>query len=192
MHFVTISGIIIEMEREPILRERITLAETPKDSFEESLFADGVYIYNPEEEIALAEYGATSILQWRERAGENGNYEIGVVRQIINNNRSGLVWKEHFSGLVPKDWHIWHGPKIAFEAAAELDVQLSPTLVFAGMLHEHHLVVKGTSKSQLLNEMQLAICFARSDLSDWDREEIIAAQRAKVLLKSNYSSKEVG
>ncbi|MYB40499.1 hypothetical protein F4X86_04535 [Candidatus Saccharibacteria bacterium] len=152
------------------------LCNRERGSFEETLFADGVYLYDQEKEIAEAEHGVNNYEKWlvgTERTPVVVNEQL---RREKRQCRSGLIWKEYFSGAVPADWHDWRAPLHAFEEAGELGVQLSPTLVYAGVLHEHHPVVIETGKNQLLNEEQLAICFVK-DLPLWDLNEILDAQR---------------
>ena len=88
-----------------------------------------------------------------------------------------MIWRSRFSGQIPRQWHIWYNVKGDFEKARAVGARLSEMLVDAGLSHPHHLVANEVEKGQRLNTKQLAWLFVRPDFPNWNRDEILAAQR---------------
>ena len=136
--------------------------EQKAKNFEDKLFENGVYSCHSKQE--------TFRNRLRAQRGSEGE------------GRADVAWSEVFSGFVPANWNIWGDVMDAFEAAGEAQAQLSPELIYAGLLHPHHLVVKAAGKHQLLSREQLALCFIRywvDDLPEWNIDQILKAQRRK-------------
>lgn len=110
----------------------------------------------------------------------------GVLTDLISSERWDLAWKQAFSGKVPKSWYIWHGVKDSFNEAGKRGIQLSPTLVNAGVSHDHHLVVNETGKSQKLSPEQLGLVLGRDDIPLWNSDQIITAQRDKGMTDKEF------
>lgn len=86
-------------------------------------------------------------------------------------------WLFHFNGKIPKRWaDHWANASRDFEEAGKRNVQLSPTLVDAGVSHPNPWTVEEVAKTQKLTPEQLAISFAAHP-GDWYREQLIEAQR---------------
>lgn len=150
----------------------------PISDYEQGLFANGVYTYDPNSEIDRAEDSIRSHSDWLKRAGWSEDRSSDSLNYDITHQRWELAWKQHFSGRVPKQWRIWHGAMHDVEVAGERDVQLSDTLIDAAVSHSHHLVTNAAGKHQVLNTHQLAIAFAR-DLPPWNLDEIVSSQIEK-------------
>ena len=162
------------MERFPVLSLESSEIETPPRSFfEEGLFADGAYIYDAEKEITVAEGEVVrrrKKVAYEERLVAKGTFRREIVDyqgvdEEIFCQRWDLTWREHFSGLIPEKWGAkWNSNNHAirdFGRAGESGVQLSPALVYAGLLHHSKHVLMSVAESQLLDEEQLSICFLR-------------------------------
>lgn len=155
------------------------LGSSDLSDFERSLFADGVYIFDPAAEHDLAENDIARLAAWYGRNPYwNEQRTSESIRGDIFEKRWDLAWKQHFSGQVPKDWRLWHGPMNDIEDASRGGIQLSGTLIDAAVSHTHHLVANIAGKLQSLNTHQLAVAFAR-DLPPWNIEEIVEAQRER-------------
>ena len=131
-------------------------------NFEDQLFENGVYIYHSQ----------SAAFRDRPRAQRGLESEV----------RDGLSWNETVSGIVPVNWNIWYNIDSAFRAAAEEQVQLSPELIYAGLLHPHHLVIKAVGEHQLLSQEQLALCLIRYQADyppEWDIDHILKVQKSK-------------
>lgn len=144
--------------------------------FERSLFADGVYVYDPSTEHADAESDIARSATWYR---DNPYWDEQRTRDSLSRDvfqkRWELAWKQHFSGQVPKDWEMWHAPMDNIGQAGERGLQLSGTLIDAAVSHDHHLVANKAGTLQDLNTHQLAIAFARK-LPGWNIDQIVEAQ----------------
>ncbi len=153
--------------------------------FERSLFADGVYVYDPAAEHANAEGDIARSADWYKNNPYWDEQRQDSLSRDVFQKRWELAWKQHFSGQVPKDWEMWHAPMDDIEEAGRRGVQLSGTLVDAAVSHNHHVVTNKAGTLQDLNTHQLAIAFAR-ELPPWNIGQIVEAQ-----VKRGMSEKQV-
>ena len=187
-----INVIIRSMETKPeypIKNEALS----SENSFEEALFANGIYIHDPEgertKEESTQEHGAHGLIEWcRENFFSEMRSRLPEAAQREQDCCIYPSWREFFSGMVPKNWDTWLHPFNDFEQAGELNVQLSPTLVYAGVLYPQNHVVLEAGKTQLLSEVQLAICLARTDLPNWVKEEILTTQKRRGVTDAQIAS----
>lgn len=147
-------------------------------TFESQLFRNGTLDFNLDQYVAEASQDLRSRKDWY----DNNPYwdakrtAESVVRDL-DDARYEMIWRNRFSGQIPRQWHIWYNVSHDFEEARKLGVKLNETLVDAGVSHPHHLVANEVGKGQRLNVKQLAWLFARPDFPTWNREEILVAQR---------------
>lgn len=161
------------------------LATVASSDFERDLFKDGVYEFDFDKEVDRASEHYQSKKEWLRHPMWVGRAQEVLV-DLVTSEQWELAWKQAFSGRIPKSWHIWHGPHHDFEEAGAKNVQLSPTLVNAGVSHDHHLVVNEAGKSQKLSPEQLGLVLGRDDIPPWNSNEIIAAQKAKGMISEEY------
>ncbi len=173
-----------------IFQKKTDLAQNPTVSdFERDLFRGGVYEFNFDEEISDAEKSVLQHKAWLERSWEKHRHKESM-DYTVSHERHDVMWKQAFSGLIPKHWSHWIGIRDDFESAGKLHIQLSPTLVDAGVSHSHHLVLNETGKSQKLSIEQLAVVMARREIDNippWNYDEVAAAQRKKGLTEHDFS-----
>lgn len=153
--------------------------------FEKELFRDGVYVFDFDKEVGRAEEHYHSKKEWLRHPAWVTRAQ-DMLADLVTSEQWELAWKQAFSGRIPKSWYIWHGPMKAFEEAGKRNIQLSPTLVNAGVSHDHHLVVNEAGKSQKLSSEQLGLVLGRDDIPSWNSDQIIAAQRAKGMTKGEF------
>lgn len=157
---------------------------SPTD-FERELFKGGVYQFNFDKEIRESEQHYHSTKDWLRHPAWVSRAQ-GVLADLVSSERWDLAWKQAFSGKIPKSWSIWYGLTHSFEEAGKRGIQLSPTLVNAGVSHDHPLVVNEAGKSQKLSPEQLGLVLGRDDIPPWNSNEIISAQRAKGMTNEEY------
>ena len=162
----------------------------PKSDFERELFKDGVYEFDFDKEIKDSEHSYVRYRDWLQHPGWVSRAPA-MLADFISSENWDLAWKQAFSGRVPKSWGILHGPMEAFPEAAKRNIQLSPTLVNAGVSHDHHLVVNETGKSQKLSPEQLGLVLGRDDIPPWNSDQVIAAQKAKGMTNQEFNEAEV-
>ncbi len=167
-------------------------SSTPKDittatssDFEKDLFKGGVYVFDFDREVSTAEKDYQGLKDWLRHPAWVSRAQ-GVLADLVTSKRWDLAWKQAFSGKIPKSWGIWYGAQSAFEEAGKRGVQLTPTLVNAGVSHDHHLVANEAGKTQKLNPEQLGLVLGRDDIPTWNSNEIVAAQRAKGMTSGEY------
>lgn len=93
--------------------------------------------------------------------------------------RRGSLWVHEYFGKVPARWKVWHDVMKDFENAGEALIQLSPTLVQAGLDYPDPRVVAVTAKNQLLGVEQLACLLVGNDLPILEKVKVIKAQEAR-------------
>lgn len=158
-------------------------------NFERDIFKNGVYEFDFDEEISDAERSVLQHKAWLERSWEKHRHKESM-DYTVSHERHDVMWKQAFSGLIPKHWNHWVGIKDDFENAGKQHIQLSSTLVDAGVSHSHHLVLNEVGKSQKLSVEQLAVVMARREIDNippWNYDEVVTAQRKKGLTESDYS-----
>jgi hypothetical protein len=161
------------------------LATANSSNFEKELFRDGVYVFDFDREVSTAENDHQSLKDWLRHPMWVSRAQ-GVLADLVTSKRWDLAWKQAFSGRIPKSWSIWYGLTHSFEEAGKRGVQLSPTLVNAGVSHDHPLVVNEAGKSQKLSPEQLGLVLGRDDIPAWNSDQIIVAQRAKGMTNEEY------
>jgi hypothetical protein len=183
---------IVPTEKDGNFLSKILGSNPPKDltlptapDFEKGLFKDGVYEFIFDKEIDKSEESYYRMKDWLRHPGWVSRAQ-GVLTDLVSSERWDLAWKQAFSGKIPKSWSIWYGLTDSFKEAGKRNIQLSPTLVNAGVSHDHHLVVNETGKSQKLSPQQLGLVLGRDDIPLWNSNEIISAQRAKGMTSKEY------
>lgn len=146
-------------------------------SFESQLFRNGTLEFDFDQYLAEAATNLTRKKDWYPSAHWDAKRALESLSSDIDDSRYEMTWRRRFSGQIPQQWHIWYNVRNDFEAAKRVGVQLSETLVNAGISHPHHFVANEVGKGQRLNIKQLAWLFARPDFPDWNRDQILAAQR---------------
>lgn len=87
-----------------------------------------------------------------------------------------LLWLNKFNGKIPRRWEAHWGNVIDdFEEAGKRRIQLSPTLVDAGVWHPHWVVVDAVFHTQRLTPEQMAIALSADPRF---KDELPNAQRA--------------
>lgn len=160
------------------------VSANPTD-FEKGLFKNGVYQFNFNKEIKESERHYHSTKDWL-RHPEWVSRAQDVLADLVSSERWDLAWKQAFSGTIPKSWSIWYGLTDSFKEAGKRDIQLSSTLINAGVSHDHHQVVNEAGKSQKLSPEQLGLVLGRDDIPSWNSDQIIKAQKAKGMTKDEY------
>ncbi len=149
----------------------------PVSDFEGELFRDGTLDFNLDKYMARAREDLDRKKNWYE---ENPGWDARRTAESMARDYQGanyeLIWRDRFSGRVPKRWDLWYFAMDDFKKAGQLGARLSQTLVDAGVSYPHHLVANETGKGQLLNTRQLAWLFVRPDLPLWNRNQIMEAQ----------------
>lgn len=160
----------------------------PISDFEQELFRNGVYVFDPNKEIYDAEKILLQHKDWMDRNWGNFLHRDSFDDKIAY-EKHHILWKQAFSGLIPIHWSDWREVKNDFEKGRELNIQLNPTLVDAGVTHSSHFVVRETGRGQKLQTRQLAVVIARKEVENipgWNYEEIIQAQESKGLSKKDF------
>jgi hypothetical protein len=150
---------------------------TLKCNFERDLFRSGTLDFNLEKYVVEANKSLERTRQWYGQGGWDEKRAAESFARDIQDAHYDLIWQQSFSGKVPRHWDIWYNVQNDFEKAREQKATLSPTLVDAGISHPHHLVANAVGKGQRLDARQIAWLFVRPDFPEWNREQIIAAQR---------------
>lgn len=135
-------------------------------AFEKELFREGVFKFETPEVYleGLDEYRRSSIKRM-----------------------NLLPWLEYFNGKIPSRWEkYWGNITDDFERAKKVGVQLSYSLIEAGIYHPHWIVVDTVGKNQKLTPEQLAIVLEVSP-AQWFKEDIIKAQRKNGLTEENIN-----
>ena len=188
---------IVPSEKGGSFLSKILGSNSPKDltpptqpDFEKELFKNGVYQFDIDKEIQKSEEYYRSKKDWLRHPGWVSRAQ-DVLADLVSSESWDLAWKQAFSGKIPKSWAIWYGLTDSFEKAGERNVQLSPTLVNAGISHTHHLVVNETGKNQKLTAEQLGLVLGRvDDIPPWNSEQIITAQKAKGMTQEEFRKAE--
>lgn len=151
--------------------------ETQPD-FESQLFRNGTLEFDFGQYMAEARQDLGRSQNWY----ENNPYfdakrTAESMARDMEDAKYEMIWRSRFSGQIPRSWHIWYNVQGDFEKARAAGARLSETLVDAGVSHPHHLVANEVGKGQRLNTRQLAWLFVRPDFPNWNRDEILTAQR---------------
>lgn len=175
----------LELVLAPPVTEAV--ANPSVSDFERTLFADGVYIFDPATEQVDAESDIARSAEWYKNNPywDEQRTHDSLSRDVLE-KRWELAWKQHFSGQVPKDWKMWHGPIEDIEEAGKRGLQLSGTLIDAAVSHDHHLVANKAGTLQSLNTHQLAVAFAR-ELPPWNIGQIVEAQVKRGMTEKQVS-----
>lgn len=159
--------------------------EKPKSNFEQELFRNGTYHFDFEAEIKKSETEYHHYQKWLRNA--QPFREQSSLQDFVGSERHEIMWKQFFDGAIPKSWgESWASVMDAVEEAGKRDVQLSDTLVNAGVSHSYHLVANRTGRNQRLSSQQLGLILAREDVPQWNSNEVVEAQR-----KRGMSDKEL-
>lgn len=95
-----------------------------------------------------------------------GAFTVDVTTYLLSKSRPELhapylPWLNKFSGMIPNRWEEHWGNILGdFEEAGKRRVQLSSTLVDAGVWHPHWLVVTAVVHTQRLTPEQMAIALS--------------------------------
>jgi hypothetical protein len=165
-----------------IERFRDVSSELRHAAFEQKLFRGGALRFDYDEYAseALAEYHERK--QWYRKVGWSSNLtesSLAVKRADIIHT---MKWQQYFDGRVPRLWDRYHykradsNVKAAFEDAGGKGIQLSETLVDAGVSYDHRIIAEAAGVNQHLNETELTFLFARGDVP---KGSIKSAQREK-------------
>ncbi len=144
--------------------------------FELGLFLDGTLEFN----VSEVEEKANEIMQSK-ATSLSGSILTGEERgaELLKRHAElseEALWAYYFSGLVPKHWDK---PLIAqqdLKNARRGNVKLTSVLVDAGISHPNRYAAREAAKGQHLTVRQLSWIFARSDIVDEDKEEIVDIQ----------------
>lgn len=101
-----------------------------------------------------------------------------------------FIWRKQFSGLIPKNWTLWHNPYEDFKQAGELKLQLNDTLISAGITHPVHHVGREVGASQKLNLDQLVALLSIPNMPGWGVKQVLEAQRKMGLSESDIIAAE--
>jgi hypothetical protein len=147
-------------------------------TFESQLFRGGTLEFNPDHYLTEA---ADDLKKQKDWYDNNPYWDAKRTAESISRDMDDakyeMIWRRRFSGQIPQQWYIWYNVSHDFEDARRLGVQLSETLVDAGVSHPHHLVANEVGQGQRLSIKQLAWLFARPDFPDWNRDQILVSQR---------------
>ncbi len=152
-------------------------SETPLNNFERQLFSKGTLDFNLERYVAE---GNESLARRREWYGQGGWDERRAAESFADDLKDAhydLIWKQRFSGKVPKRWVIWQNIMENFHQAWAQKILLSPNLVDAAVSHPNHKVANYVGKLRRLDVRQMTWLFVRPDFPQWNRDQIIFAQK---------------
>ena len=88
-----------------------------------------------------------------------------------------IAWQKEFGDRVPSSWRNWSEIKDSFEKADDLSLQLSDSLLEAGLAHPNWRVAHTIGKRQSLNRQQFQLLKNHSDLPPWALEEVVGVQK---------------
>ncbi len=137
-----------------------------KTPFEEELFKDGYYVFQPNGEIFEAEVHYKDVMNnFGQNRIERSSVELSQLAEILADiELQHLNWKQKFSGKIPKRWGSDNGENMVedMKRAGQEQVQLDDVLIDAGVCHFNRDVALQTGINQKLNPNQLAIIFVRA------------------------------
>jgi hypothetical protein len=150
----------------------------PSSDFEQKLFRKGTYKFDLQKELHKAELDSRRYQSWlREAQTSQGESSL---QDFVESEKHEILWKQSFDRRIPRSWGVsWTSVRRAFTEAGELGVQLSETLVNAGVSHPHHIVVICTGTNQRLHPEQLGLILARRDILSSNSSEVVNAQRKR-------------
>ena len=151
--------------------------EIRKSTFERELFRNGTTDFNLASYVVEANASLERTRQWYAQASWDEKRATESFARDIQDAHYDLIWRQSFSGKIPRHWDIWYNVQNDFKKAREQKVTLSPTLVNAGITHPNREVVNEVGKGQTLDVRQMAWLFIRPEFPEWNTKEIIAAQR---------------
>ncbi len=147
--------------------------------FEQELFREGKLHFNFDDYAQKTRRYLKKTEDFCQEGYFDENISAEMMAREYEYAYQGLVWRQRFSGEVPKSWDIWYNTKKDFEKAKEEKVRLSSKLIDAGITYPHHIVALEVAKSQILNLRQLTWVFVRPDLPGWARSKIFESQLKK-------------
>lgn len=164
--------------------------------FERELFKRGTLEFHVDEYLGEQEHFITHFQESLQEEGWNSDFVAGLIGSARDDIPHHLMWQQHFSEQVPKDWSIWTIAWNDIRKAGTRGIQLNSTLIDAGVSYPEFIVAVEAGKTQRLNETQLAILLARPDIYDHRREEVLSAQRAmgvseEVIQEATRIAKEI-
>lgn len=150
------------------------------NDFESSLFRGGVLIFDPANDQAEISNDIARSRVWYDNhpTWSKEWKEKGVLR-LMNEGSFDYSWRQFFSGQIPARWKDWREAYDDFNKAGELGIQLSKTLVDAGVSHPLHHTVEAAGKSQKLDLDQLTMVMANPNVPGWGVDQVLEAQRKK-------------
>ncbi len=158
----------------------IPKSSTKTNDFESNLFRNGVLDFNPMADQAEI---SDDIARYRDWLINNPYVsEESRNKRIFESMSEGVYdysWRQFFNGLIPSRWKDWREARKDFDKAGELGIQLSTTLVDAGVSHKVHHTVEAAGKSQKLDLDQLTMVMANPNVPWWGVDEVLEAQRKK-------------
>ena len=170
--------------------EMVPVASQPSD-FEKELFRSGVYEFNFDKEVQKSEADYRRDGAWLHQARWAPDRAKETLASFASSESCDLAWKQAFSGVIPIHWNIWYIVEDSFNEGGKRNVQLSPTLINAGISNDNHLVVNEVGKSQKLSPQQLGFILGRDDIPSWNSDQIVEAQERKGMTRSEYDEARV-
>lgn len=146
--------------------------------FESQLFQDGTLDFDLDRYLTEATEDLEKSKDWYDNNiyWDEGRIVKNMARDV-DHAKYEMIWRRRFSGQIPRQWHLWYIARDDLEKARQLGVRISETLIDAGVSHPNHLVANEVGIGQRLNTKQLAWIFVRPEFPNWNRNEILAAQR---------------
>src|SRR3989339_197374 len=152
--------------------------------FEEGLFRDGVYIFDPKKYRLGTEKLLNKLEDWYR---SSVHWEADLLEERMQEHFEYadhlMIWSAGFSGHIPRHWeystdHIITDLKEALKVKETMraSVILSETLIDAGITHPHPSVNAAAGKVQRLTFKHLVWLFANPSIEPWSRNEILRAQ----------------
>jgi len=162
----------------------IPIESTPVSSFESELFRDGPYVFDEYEFSREKLDDLKEYMDWLEEvrselSPDTQELHIKSLLEMPKSLNIERLWREHFSGKIPKSWGgPWYNVIKDFEKAAKARVQLSEVLVDAGLSYPNQMyVAMRVATSQRLNTRQLSWVLLRPDFPKWAVKDIYHAQK---------------
>jgi hypothetical protein len=173
-----------------IERFRDVSSELRHAAFEQKFFRGGKLRFDYDEYAseALAEYHERK--QWYRKAGWSPDLTESALAIDRANILYIMKWQQYFDGHVPRNWDIYNHKRAdsnvetVFEEAGRKGIQLSRTLIDAGVSYDHPFIAEAVVENQRLNETQLAFLYARGNVPEGS---ILSAQREKGVSREENS-----
>jgi len=174
-----------ELEEKKLPTTRVdssTLEPDQKAKFLKSIWENGIYHFDPDQDLARLEQSHQSYRDWHTRVHWESERARKAIADDVDDSKYELAWRSWFSDQIPNDWVRpkggagWHTMMRVFEQSRDLAAELPEKLITAGLTYRHHLVVNAVGKSQHLSSEQLLIVFSHPELPKWNVDEIVDAQ----------------